>query len=396
MRIDTDASYCSGIATSLAIVLFGSSLGRCIDNATTRLRALLTTIAVNRAVIVSACVLWFLIVEESGVGDNDKVKEPSSTGLPQLRLGERFGMESILQGHLKGVAFTGALILGVIETLSRRLNVISISRDWVPVLAPPDAEKPVQSKYPLVKVDSTMAGINMVCELLAPFIISGFLTLVGSMRVAVATVALINSLSIWLEFATAKSIAKEFEELRNPKMHRVTDNTEDEAEESEVVEGRCLAWITRLIRPIVGWLQGQADSLRLYFSNDIWMASFAFAVLHTSLLSISSTTVVFLLNSGYSLRLITIAEAVSASFEFTSTIVTPFAVSRLNKSAAEEWEPIPSEDSSAIEEGEAEEIHKPVYRSTSAIARVGLCGISWQFLSLVSITKFPCRLKCRI
>jgi iron-regulated transporter 1 len=319
-------------------------------------------------------------VEESGIENNDKGRETSPTGIPQFHLGKRFGKESILQGRSKDIAFTGALVLGVLETLSRRLNVISISRDWVPILAPPNAEKPIQSKFPLVKVDSTMAGINMVCELLAPFVISGFLALVESMRVAVATVALVNSFSIWLEFATAKSIASEFEQLRNPKMNQNT-----EIDSSEVVQGQCLPWI--VMRPIVSWLEGQVDSLRLYFSNDVWMASFAFAVLHTSLLSISSTTVVFLLNSGYSLRLITIAEAVSASFEFTSTIITPFAVNKLDKSIIE-WEPISSEEPLVIEE-EAEEIHKPVYQSTSAISRVGLYGISWQFISLVGIASLP-------
>jgi len=238
----------------------------------TRLRALLTTIAVNRTVIVSACVLWFLIVEESGVGRNDNNRKPSSTGLLQVRLGERFGKESILHGHLKGIAFTGALILGVVEVLSRRLNVISISRDWVPVLAPPNVEKPIPSKFPLVKVDSTMAGINMICELLAPFVISGFLALVGSMRVAVVTIALVNSFSIWLEFATAKTVARDFEQLRNPKTRRNIAGSEDETEVSEVVGGRCLPWIVKPMRPIVAWLEGQADSLRLYFSNDVWMA----------------------------------------------------------------------------------------------------------------------------
>jgi iron-regulated transporter 1 len=228
----------------------------------------------------------------------------------------------------------------------------------------------------------------MVCELLAPFVISGFLALVESMRVAVVTVALVNSFSIWLEFATAKSVAREFEQLRNPKTRRNTVSSEHEVEISEVVGRRCPPWIVKPMRPIVGWLEGQADSLRLYFSNDIWMASFAFAVLHTSLLSISSTTVVFLLNSGYSLRLITIAEAVSASFEFTSTIVTPLAVNRLDKATAREREQIPSEELPVVEEEEAEEIYKPVYRSTSAIARVGLCGISWQFVSLVSVDDF--------
>ena len=327
--------------------------------------------------IVSACVLWFLIVEESEVGSN---KKPSPTGISQLS--KKFGKESILQGRSKGIAFAGALLLGVIETLSRRLNVISISRDWVPILAPPNAEKPIQIKFPLVKVDSTMAGINMVCELLAPFVISGFLALVGSIRVAVTTVALVNSFSVWLEFATAKSIAKEFEQLRNPKMHR---NTAASEEVTEIAQARRVPWIVRPIRPIVGWLEGQADSLRLYFSNNVWMASFAFAVLHTSLLSISSTTVVFLLNSGYSLRLITIAEAVSASFEFASTIVTPLAVNRLDKSAALEWESVPSEEPVVVEDEEAKDINKSVYRSTSAIARVGMCGISWQFISLVSL-----------
>jgi hypothetical protein len=99
-------------------VLFGSSLGRWIDNATTRLQALLTTIAVNRAVIISACILWFLIVKESGAGNVNKGKDHSSLILLRLRLGKSLSKESILQERVKDVAFAGSLILGVIETLS--------------------------------------------------------------------------------------------------------------------------------------------------------------------------------------------------------------------------------------------------------------------------------------
>ena len=51
-----------GITTSLGIIVFASSLGRWVDRAPSRLRTLLTTVSVNRVVVIAACVCWAAII----------------------------------------------------------------------------------------------------------------------------------------------------------------------------------------------------------------------------------------------------------------------------------------------------------------------------------------------
>jgi iron-regulated transporter 1 len=267
---------------------------------------------------MSACVIWFMIVQEAGVGGNSK----NGSGQKPLPT-EDSEENSLLRGHVKGIAFTLVLVLGVVENLSRRANVISIQRDWVPVLAPPVVEKPARNGWTLVKVDATMTGINLVCELMAPFVIAGFLAFVGSMRIAVITIGFVNGLSIFLEFATARWIAGQFIQLRTAKNPQRSENGDDEEASERETSQRSIPWYARPVQPLVGFIQGHISSFKLWMSLDVCLSSLSFCILHTNLLSISSTTVVFLLNSGYSLRLITIAEAVSATFEFAMGAHSP-------------------------------------------------------------------------
>lgn len=327
-----------------------------------------------------------MIVEEAGAGGNSK-----SGSDQKALLTEDSEDNSLFRGHVKAITFTLVLVLGVVENLSRRANVISIQRDWVPVLAPPVVEKPAQSGWTLVKVDATMTGINLVCELLAPFVISAFLAFVGSMRVAAITVGLVNGLSIFLEFATARWIAGQFIQLRTAKNPQRSDNEDgEEASESERSQ-RPVPWYTRPFQPLVGFIQGHISSFKLWMSLDVCLSSLSFSILHTNLLSISSTTVVFLLNSGLSLWLITIAEAVSASFEFASTLLTPYLAHKLSPPAPPQWEAIPQEiapieeEETVEQEGEEEEAEaQPAHHDvTWAISRIGAFGITEMFFALV-------------
>jgi len=285
---------------------------------------------------------------------------------------------------MKAVVFTLVLALGVLETLSRRANVISIQRDWVPVLAPPTVEKSAKNEWTLVKVDATMTGINMVCELLAPFVVSGFLAFVGSMRVAVIAVGFVSGFSVWFEIAIAKWIASQFPQLKYAKQSSSrTDQQYQDSIVSSEIQPR-IAWYARPILPFVSLVRGTITSCKIWLSLDVCLASLAMCILHANLLSISSTTVVFLLNSGYSLRLVTAAEAVSAAFEFTSTILTPLSASWLSKAQVTEWKRITQEI--GAHEGDEEDFKADVFphrNATWAISRIGLFGISQMCLTLV-------------
>ena len=108
-------------------------------------------------------------------------------------------------------------------------------------------------------------------------------------------------------------------------------------------------------------------------------------MLHLSALSYEATFITFLLSVGFSLDLITVARAAGSIVEISSTIVTPFGVQYLGKArnhghlhgevrAGEESE-------TALLRNESPDLKG---RTETGLERLGLWGISWQLLNLVS------------
>jgi iron-regulated transporter 1 len=140
---------------------------------------MVTTITVNRSAIIIACLCWFLIVGNSA-------------------------QNSFLDGGAKTLVFLVILLFGVVESLSRKTNVLSIERDWVPVLSPQVLAE-TSSQYDLAHVNAMMSRIDICCKLVAPIAVSGFSSVV-SPRTSVATTALVNLISFPLEFWTAQKV----------------------------------------------------------------------------------------------------------------------------------------------------------------------------------------------
>jgi iron-regulated transporter 1 len=303
-----------GVSTSLAAICFGSAIGRWIDNGPSRLRTLLITIAINRCSIISACVLWYLIV--GGRPNPDAVAGTMDS-------------TSLLHGDMKTIAFAILLLLGVIESLSRNANVISIERDWVPVLAP----VVTPTGYNLAHVNAMMARIDMSCKLIGPIAVSGFLSIIP-IREGVMAMALINSISFVAEFWSATQLWNQCPELAEKKM----------ADHNHLSSAKKESFFT-----------GYVDSLKLYFESSACMPSLAMCVTHASILSITSVTVVFLLHSGYSLRLVTIGEALSAVFELSSTFLVPLRVQKVSRRLAT----MADYEFSALPQDDGEEDAKP-------------------------------------
>jgi iron-regulated transporter 1 len=176
-----------GVSTSLAAICFGSAIGRWIDHGTSRLRTLLTTITINRFAIVAACLLWFFIV-----GGQPRFEPVTQSD------GKSSGSTAILHDTMKTVTFSLLLLLGIIESLSRKANVISIERDWVPILAPVTTP----GGYTLTHVNAMMVRVDMICKLIAPIAISWFLSVVST-RAGVVVVALINGVGFTAELWSA-------------------------------------------------------------------------------------------------------------------------------------------------------------------------------------------------
>jgi solute carrier family 40 (iron-regulated transporter), member 1 len=371
-----------GLSASVATICYGSAIGRWIDTGASRLRTLLATILVNRITIIAACVFWFLIVSETGISSTSSHADPTNSKSSE-------NSTSIFNGILKTSAFIILLGLGIIENLSRKANVISIERDWVPVLSPIG----VTQKYTLTQVNATMARIDIGCKLIAPILVSWGFSIISSVKLCVALVALINTLSLGAEWLIANRLWNMCHALREPKPRGENDQeTRDPEIDSRHQQSLGIFYIVNSY--IVSQVSDFMESLRAYFSAKVWKPSLAMCITHASVLSVTSITVVFFLNSGYSLRLITIAEAVSAVFELSSTVVVPIAVKRLQsfeKSNTAEYQMVSQTES--VEDHHDEEEHKRaladenVIRSVDpAITHVGFWGIASMVLILVPAT----------
>ncbi|OCK89188.1 uncharacterized protein K441DRAFT_735861 [Cenococcum geophilum 1.58] len=207
----------------------------------------------------------------------------------------------------KTIIFIVVLALGISENLARKANVISIERDWVPALALETG--PI--RFTLTQVNATMAMIDMISKLIAPIAISGLISVVPSVRFGVAAIAATNMISLGPEIWSARSLWDQCDALRQPKLPSLVEFDS----ERELY--------------ISNWWNNYIPSLKLFFSTEVWVPSMTMSMLHSSMLSVTGIVIVFLLNSGYSLKVVTIAEAASSAFEIGSTFLAPVAVRRL-------------------------------------------------------------------
>jgi solute carrier family 40 (iron-regulated transporter), member 1 len=234
---------------------------------------------------------------------------------------------SVLSGITKFLAFLAILVFGIVENLSRKANLLSIERDWVPILAPAIISEASTSQYDLAHVNATMARIDICCKLVAPIAVSGLSSMVSA-KISVVVVAASNIVGFGLELWTARRVWGNSANLRFAKSSSPKPK-EDQLTYLVFPRQRLSLSIFKACSTVALWWRGSIDSLRLYCSFGVWRASLAMAITQISVLSVTGVFVVFLLNSGYSWKVITIAKALSTLFELCSTIVAPFAITRL-------------------------------------------------------------------
>lgn len=385
--------YLSGITTSVAIILFASSLGRWVDHAPSRLRTLLTTVSVNRVVVIAACLCWSLIVNSGGEMSESVIADPdSATAEPRpLKIHQ-----------MKDLLFLVILLLGIAERLSRLANLLSIERDWVPTLAAAgmDAKEPQQ--YDLTHLNAIMGRIDLICKLGSPIAVSAFMSTTGSPRLGCFGLMALNLITWPLEYWTARQVWSGNEQLQELK---ATDTLSDDgtggnegSHDSNLLNGHNSSlWqhASGAIQGLCSWISEYGQSLQQYFATEVWMPSLAMSSLHISVLTFSATLTIFLLHSGFSMRLITLAEVLSAVFELSSTVIFPWGVHFLSS--------VPTYYAALTEDPEASETTSPTRVSsgvdnelqlskglTSAahqdvgVSRLGMWALGFMLLCLVS------------
>ena len=276
----------------------------------------------NRIVVILACCCWVVIIAQDGHKDTTSPSDPSAS-VDQPR--------PLSVGEFKDTIFLVILALGVIERLSRLANLISIERDWVPTLATAVESDKEPPPYDLTHLNAVMSRIDLICKLGAPIVMSMFMSATKSSRLGAVAMIALNFVSWPLEYWTAQTCWQDSTRLQKEKAEVPTACAEAGVSKDIELEKspeypRLWASLYNFVGRFSSWIRQYGWSLKLYFATDIWMASLAITGLHFSILVFSGTLTVFLVNSGFSLKLVTWAEIFSAMFELGSTYVFPLGV----------------------------------------------------------------------
>ena len=361
---------CSGIAETVCVLFFASALGRWLDSTSSRLHGLLMTIITNRVIVLLSCLMWFLILS---------FDDPA----------------------FKKSFFAIALVLGMIEKLSRGTNILSMERDWIPTLANPTIDATIKSSYNLTHLNTVMRRIDMLCKLIAPLAVSTFLSSAGSERMMVTAVAIISILSWGPEIWCIQQVWKLNGRLKVPK--RPIDDTSNGIELDNMVQHpyngfakvspkpRFLAIIQKITSETKNSIDAHMEGLRYYFSTFVWIPSICAAIPHASVLTFSGTMITYLLNAGFNLNYITAAKASGAVFEISSTLVFPWAVGVLSRprvggeyQSVQMQESLPGNYGADVDDEEPViEAKKNASNTERGVVRVGWWALCGFFLSLV-------------
>ncbi|TGO79228.1 hypothetical protein BELL_0039g00020 [Botrytis elliptica] len=350
------AASIRGIVRTLASICFSSSVGRWVDKSPDRLKTLLTTITVNRIVVICASVLWFFVVESENNPEN-------GVALLQSRKDD-----VTFRDTMKIAMFLPILGFGILEGLSANGNMLSMERDWVVVAAAPEG-----NQYDLTHLNSSMRRIDLSCKLLAPILISFLISRLG-IKIGVIVVGVMSAASWGLETWSARRVWSSNTRLQQQK----------EVRNDEVVSH---VEVRSLREKFMRGLRLHKEDFGNYFSSKVWIPSMSLSLLHFSALSYGATFITFLLNAGFSLDLITLARAAGSVVEISSTVVTPFGVRHLSKAHGHgPYDRLHGSNGSdeVLLQGEGEIDESG--RITTGLERLGLWGLSWQFINLIPVT----------
>ena len=367
------------MTTSLAVILFASSLGRWVDIASSRLRTLLITISVNRIVVILACLCWTVLLTTDHVpkAESDDVIE----GRSEVANGD--------SNHLKVLLFLLVLVLSVCERLSRLANLLSIERDWVPTIAIPNIDDKGQDLvHDLAFINSAMSRVDLACKVLSPVVISSLLSSPNLRRLGPIAIIALNLITWPLEYWTAREVWKSNVRLQQEQFRPPATRSSKPTQSpfTNPIES-----VGKLLLGVVEWIVTYVDSLRRYFSTDISVPSVAMTSLHFSVLNFSGVLTVFLVDSGFTVKMIMWGEILSAIFEMCSTFIFPVGVKRLSGSRkTTSYMPLEeSIDGSKLppipEEGPEDEEEGPSEDQSKGASRLGLWALIQMLVVLVCL-----------
>lgn len=275
-----------------AAIFFSQPVGHLIDHGN-RLTVVRLSILGQRVAVICSC-LCFLIMQQR-----------NSHG------GE--AMYDLVQGGI----FAITILAACVEKLASIMNLVSVERDWVVVIAGDDDT--VRRE-----MNAKMRRIDLLCKLLGPL--------------AISTVAIVSTdVAIWVTLGTnLAAVGVEYAFIARvynmvPELRRRQRGDTDRAEYQEI--GLELDTSSEDPAPATGDTTTSrflpVASIPIYFRHPVFLPSLSLALLYLTVLSFSGQMVTYLISVGYTPFHVGLARTASTIFELSATWAAPLLVGRI-------------------------------------------------------------------
>ncbi|XP_054783353.1 solute carrier family 40 member 2-like isoform X2 [Prosopis cineraria] len=227
-------------------------------------------------------------------------------------------------------------ICGAIGVLSTLGGTILIEREWLVVISegqPPEL---------LTEMNSITRRIDLTCKLLAP-VVTGFIISFVSLKASAITLALWNTLSVWVEYWLFTSVYNGIPSLGQSSARRMTRFVLSNQEKSEPYSSKEDSLLSHSVdssdlrerkwrKKIVDWIFEipYIAAWKVYLQQEIVLPGIALALLFFTVLSFGTLMTATLEWEGIPAYVIGIARGVSAVIGIAATVVYPVLQSRIS------------------------------------------------------------------
>ncbi|KAF2101061.1 hypothetical protein NA57DRAFT_36305 [Rhizodiscina lignyota] len=273
------------VARAASAILFSPAVGRYIDTKD-RLHVVRLSIVIQRTVVAASCALFWLLEVSKQLPD-----------------------------YVQYLALSLLSLLACAEKLSSIMNLVSVEKDWVVVVAGDNMDA-------LGALNAQMRRIDLACKLIGPLMIAlidGFST-----KLAILVNLGMNVASVPVEYFAIALVYNRDQALRRPKAAPFANFSEHQIPHT---------YFERFRSSFLAWLQ----QLRAYSRHLAFLPSFAGATLYFTVLSFAGQMVTYLISAGYSSTYVGIARTASVILEIAATWAAPLVMTRIGPIRAGAW-----------------------------------------------------------
>ncbi|KAF3895251.1 Solute carrier family 40 protein [Trichophyton interdigitale] len=211
-------------------------------------------------------------------------------------------------------------LLACVEKLCSIMNMISVERDWVVVVAGEDHSA-------LATMNARMRRIDLICKLFGPLFIA-FIDGISTETAILVNLGM-NTCSVFFEYFAIARVYYNVPELQNSKGlgGHIPPHVAPERRSA----------IVRISDSCRNITQKALGDFNFYFRHTLFLPSFAGALLYLTVLSFGAQMVTWLLAAGYSSAQVAITRTLSVVFEVLATWVAPWLMGKIGPIRAGLW-----------------------------------------------------------